>query len=132
MCEASSLHPYRKAITGDIAKVGSVPGYPMRGLFEDGKEIKEGPEVGDHQPPDRALLVCGRAGATLFIERMKFMLSSKMHNSEFANAENIECTFHTAEREFAVGDGFVMRNGLLIPLVDILDGTRVRFGMAFA
>lgn len=132
MCEASSLHPYRAAQRGDIAKIGSVPGHPMRGMFEDGKEIKDGPESGNNQPPDRALLVCAQRGASLFIENLKFMLNSKLHNSEFANAENIECTFHTPLREYAVGDGFVMRNGVLIPLVDILDGTRVRFGMAFA
>lgn len=132
MCEASSLHPFREARRGDIAKIGTVPGHSMRGLFEDGKEIKAGPQHGDRQPLDRALLVCAQPGATLFIERMKFILSSRLHNSEFANEENLEATFVMHGREYAVGDGFTMRNGVLIPLTEIVDGTRVRVGMAFA
>lgn len=134
MCEASTLYPYREARRGDIAKVGTVPGYRMRGLFEDGKTIMEGPQAGSRyrQPLDRALLVCPQPGATLFIEKMKFILSSRMHNSEFANEENIEAMFVMRGHELAVGDGFQMRNGVLIPLTEIEDGSRVRIAMAFA
>ena len=125
MCEASSNHPFREARRGDITKVGSVPGYDMKGLFEDGKPIGEGPAS------TRALLVCANRGAVLFIERIKFILSSRMHNSEFANAEDIECAFHTDNYEFRPHDGFVMKNGVLIPLSEIENGTRVRIAMPF-
>jgi len=121
------MYDFRDARRGEIAQIGTVPRTTMRGLFEDGRPI-----IGTGKGPKAAKLVCVKGGATLFIERIKFMLSSKMHNSEFANAENIECSFHTNNAEFAVGDGFVMRNGVLIPLTDILDGTRVRCGLAFA
>jgi len=120
------MYEFRHAKHGEITQIGTVPGHPMKGLFEDGKPI-----IGSGKRPNAAKLVCTERGAVLFIERIKFMLSSKMHNSEFANAENIECAFHTENREFAVGDGFIMRNGVLIPLTEIVDGTRVRCGLAF-
>lgn len=134
MCEASTYHPYREARNGDIAKLGTVPGYPMKGLFEDGKIIKEGPEEGSRrgQPLDRALLVCARNGARIFIERMNLILNSRMHNYEFAKAENYECRYVMAGREFARGDGFEMQNGVLVPLTELVDGMRVRIGLAFA
>lgn len=123
MCEASTSYSFRDARNGDITKVGTVPGYNMKGLFEDGKPIGNG--------PGRALLVCTQRGALLFIERIKFILSSRMHNSEFANAENIECEFHTDNYEFRPRDGFRMSNGVLIPLTEIEDGTRVRIRTPF-
>lgn len=121
MCEASSLYPYREARRGTIAKVGTVPGYSMRGLFEDGKTI------GGHNP---AKLVCAQNGAIMFIEKMNLIM--RLHNSEFHNEVNLECMFHTEGKELGVGDGFEMKNGVLIPLTDIIDGTRVRHLLAFA
>ena len=134
MCEASSLYPYREARAGDIAKLGTVPGYPMKGLFEDGKTIMEGPEVGSRrrQPVGRALLVCANNGARIFIERMNLIINSRMHNYEFAKAENYECRFVMSGHEFAKGDGFEMQNGVLVPLTELVDGTRVRIERAFA
>jgi hypothetical protein len=134
MCEASSLYPFREARKGDIAKIGTVPNLSMKGLFEDGKVIKEGPQVGSRyrQPADRALLVCAQNGARIFIERMNLILNSRMHNYEFARAENYECQFYMTGREFAEGDGFKMQNGVFVPLTELVDGTRVRIERAFA
>ena len=131
MCEASTLYPFREARKGDIAKLGTVPGYPMKGLFEDGKMIMDGPE-GRRHLGRRALLVCAQNGARIFIERMNLILNSRMHNYEFAKAENYECRFVMRGHEFAEGDGFEMQNGVLVPLTELVDGMRVRIERAFA